>query len=189
MGFDIYMRVVAKCSLEKFLKIHQREFMKSMEENKLFNKYLPNIEDIFSEISRGEFFKKIIGLSYKSDQLRVASHTIFDLVKFEQLDDYLSNNYANFLFFKNLLLALDEDRERSEEEPDDDIELYCELFDDLHRYFKVKDEKVKICVCHASSYKGCENVDIDYKTIATTVEILKERFPNIEIITKLGMSN
>ena len=188
MGYSCCMKIFALCPLRTFLEENQKNFIFMTREDKLFQKYLPCMRELYSDTlnKKLEFFKTIKELTITNFQLKVSSERLTnkdsdsDDDEFEELYDYEMNNFVTCFFFEILLEAIDTN--------DTDIGKYFKILRDFGDITFKKNGICKIHIFSASSYKGSEKLDIDYFEVCNSINELKLRIPFVEIKTTLRNS-
>lgn len=137
--------------------------------------------DIFIEVSGTCTLKKFIKANLSEIKIETTEHKInLDEINEITFDNYLikvNDDEQTTLVFLTTLLA----RIKNEE----DISEYLSLLSNIDN-LEVDDQEVKITVLYKSSYKGSEEVKIDFVKVAEDIKLVEYLY-DIEFDTKLGM--
>jgi len=188
MGYSIYIKILARCTLKSLLEENQKNFINKTNNDIIFQKYLPRMREIYVDIithDKLRFFRSIGELSMHDFQLSVTGESITnedDLTdeEYEELEDYNMSTFVTCFFFEILLKAIDDN--------DVNIKEYCDIFEDLEN-IEYEDDKRNLIIFSDKSYKGSEKLNIDYLKISNSINYLKSRIPHAKITTFLGRNN
>jgi hypothetical protein len=176
MGFDYYMKVIGECNFRDFIEECKGNCVDC--EDDLWKTRIEEAEKWAHDLTdRSKFFNDVelelndfkLNISYPRDE----DENVFNV-----------SDYASFIFFEILLMAIDE--------RDPKLLDYCKVFysaydDDIHIHV-TKKGKVKITIFYESSYKGSDKLEINFSSIQKSIKTLEEIYPSIYIYTILGQS-
>lgn len=180
MGFDCFMEVIGKCSLEEFIKITRDNFLKTLSEiqkDEIINKVK---EWAAITNNRTLFIENIEEINFDNFDLHVGYYQKDDGDDENDDDDgFHLMNYSILILCEIILLAIDKE--------DDKLTEYLAVFNEVEN-LSVKRNNVKITLYYESSYKGYEKLEIDYYKLSQEIIQIKQIYHSIQVYTKLGMS-
>jgi len=158
MGFDIVLKVIGKCDSDIFLRKCQEHSTQPTEEEK------DALREWIASSQPADFFE---GLELSFD------------------DHYVSvvnpeSKHTSWLFFEILLSDFAAGADNFAE--------YCKVFEQLEEIISIDEAQVEILIHSESSYKGGEELDINYEEIASSVNSVKANYDGyMEVYTTLTM--
>lgn len=207
MGFDIFLTIKARTDLKTFLrfvltKIIERwkkenmygrndVYTKTYKENpdeyvkrlgtdfKLRKKNIKRARRYFEKIGHDLFYKKMsVLINMDNIDINTRTSPFYEVTFWEVKIGNISGEYLDYFSIRFLLEILDTNPTKITE--------YLHIFDDMED-IKVKEKGFSYTIDGFSSYKGGEELNINYKNISKRVDWVKEKFPDLKIVTKLGM--
>jgi len=183
MGYSVYIKILAKCPLKTLIEENQKNFIDEVKKDVLFQKYLPHMREIYFDAiqDNSKFFKSIQELTMDEFQLSVTSESLTNIdvdltnEEYEELEDYDMSNFVTCFFFEEILKMIDDNK-------------IIDIFRDLEDIEFEDNKNCKLTIFSISSYKGSEELNIDYSKINNSINYLKSRIPCVKIITVLGNS-
>jgi len=178
-------------------------------------KGLPNMEKFYNsvELSFDDFFVEVIDWSFKAFEgiknISILPELEPEIYDSEPRDIILEgigniNKYIPWIFFEILIIgdSINSTSERnskndigdsidstSESNSKNDIDYsdYYQAFEKLEDIISIDKYEVKILICRKSSYKGGENIKIDYENIVSYIDTIKDNFGDVNVITTLEL--
>lgn len=150
MGFSIVLEVIGKCDSDTFLRKCQEHCTQPTEEEKDVLK-----EWIVSSSALTDFFKDL-KLSFDDYYVSVVNP---------------ESEHTSWLFFEILLSDFAAGADNSYE--------YCKVFEQLEEIISLDEADVEILIHRESSYKGGDELDVDYEEIASAVNSVKANYDMI----------
>lgn len=188
MGFNVYMKIFAKCPFVTFLEENQKNFLIKTDNDEAFQKYLPIMREKYSHIlcDKLKFFKLIDELEFENFQLSVSSENLihpdedFTDREYEELYNYNTSIFVTHFFFELILEAIKTNDPNTKE--------YFTVFSQDWEKISIEKNNIQINLYYGSSYKCSGSLNIDYSKVNDDINNLKLKFPSIKVKTVLGIS-
>lgn len=174
MGWDIYVEAFVTCELSIFLKYYEKKLKNQIDDEKILNLLLLR----YSKLDRDIFFKDMTIIIESPGDWFIdnCSELLFDETLPETLQ--IINPYLTYISVLYLI----------EELNNNNIQKYIKILED-DEYVYFKDNKINISIDSWISYKGRNDLNIDYREIANIIDEWKCIIPEIVVKTQSSISN
>lgn len=187
MGFDLYLNVVASCSLYSFIKHCKDLYLEDEHKNTDANisKFITCMSE--QKDFSTENFLDSIEINFDHEKYTI---TVYDWkdIKFNQEDADADEDETGFHIYNYLDLILFNIIMKALEDVDDNLMMkISSLFDDVEEVSISKSgTEIKYTLFYDSSYKGRGSIDVDFNSVSKQISTLKELFVDVEIKTYVG---
>lgn len=166
MGFDLDLEIKAKVCLGDIITYSQG-YQKKQE---YFDpQRWPEIKEKYLEVVSEKNFLKTI-------KLRLNDQGMLSIIDYQALKEFDTDDLRDYL----LLLWM-------EVLEDDTIDIdYSQI--QCESSVELEDELVTLPLYYGSSYKGQEELDVDYREIVEAINDLEDKFKCVRVVTELDMS-
>ena len=179
MGFDLYIKTYITGNIIEFFKVLKDELI-----IKYGNEILQKEYDYFKKMTGDnglKFFNKMEGMFDNNYDMEIPNwHFPWEIEGPLDSDD---ENYFDYYSLEYVAIQFILD---SYDNKDENWKKYIKIFDGSDD-ISIEDDVIKICLNYESSYKGSDEIVIDFMKIGKKIENLKLRFTFMEQHSILGI--